>query len=282
MRPSSSSTLWSDLATSSVLTQQPARLAEDAVEHGFGEPACLRVLTARMVRRDDQRRNWRCCVQTIHRAVLEARPGTRQRHAVFLRDAQERCKGNLAQRHYDASAAQQREFLAQVTGTIRDFLPGGLVVRRRAANCRRDERILQLQAVVATLGRGLRGKSGSIERAHQPLARTITGEHPPRPVASVRGGCEAEDQEFSVRIPESGKRFAPVLPGSEFPFLDARDTLTVANQARALPAGDDCSGQTLELSRHDVCFVDGKAEPLRISNSIIPASSTVEAEPRTA
>src|SRR2546422_970598 len=282
MRPSRRKMPRAGLATDSVLLKQPARTAEYAVQHRFRQPARLCVLTAGVVGSDHQRRNRWHRTEAIHRAVLETRPRAREGHAVLVRKREKGRKGDLAQRHYDASAAQQREFLPQVTGTIRDFLPGGLVVRRRATNCRRDERILQLQAVVATLGRGLRGKSGSIERAHQPLARTITGEHPPRPVASVRGGWEAPDQEFDDPLPASGKRFAPVLPGSEFPFLDARDTLTVANQAGALPAGDDCSGQTLGLSRHDVCFFDGKAETLRNLKSIIPASSTVEAEPRTA
>src|SRR5437773_7865477 len=98
MRPRSSRMLRSDLATSTVLTQQPARLPKHTIQHGFREPARLPVLTARMVRADDQRRDWRCRVKTIHLAVLEARPGTRQHHAMLLRETQVRCKSDLAQR----------------------------------------------------------------------------------------------------------------------------------------------------------------------------------------
>src|SRR2546427_3118050 len=250
MTPSSSSTLRPDLATSSVLMQQPARLAKHVVQHGFGEPARLRVLTARVVGGDHQGCDWRRCAEAVHRTVLEARPRTGQCCAVLCGQTQVRCKGDLAQRHHDAGAAQQREFLPQITGTIRDFLPRGLVVGRRAANCRRDERILQLKPVVAVLGRGLRGEPGAVERSYQPLAGTVAGEHAPSAVAAVSRWSKSQDYQLCVGITEARERFAPVLPLPELPLLSPRHLLAISHETWTLPAGDDSVIQLLKLGYH--------------------------------
>src|SRR3954454_4278135 len=78
------------------------------------------------------------------------------------------------------------------------------------------------------------------------VARSVTGEHPSRPVGSVRGRRQAEHQDGRPRITETGHATAPVLLFAKRGALLVGDVLTPGDQARAAPAVTDVGGQVKE------------------------------------
>ena len=94
-----------------------------------------------------------------------------------------------------------------------DFFGQRLVRRRRTTHRRRDVGIRQRQAIVDALRSGDVGEAGALERRHQEIARradAVAGEDPAGPIGAVRGGCQAQDQDAGLGIPEAGHRPGPV------------------------------------------------------------------------
>ena len=86
-------------------------------------------------------------------------------------------------------------------------------------------------------GGGLIGESSFVQCRVQKIAGAIAGEHPSSAVAAMRGRREAKDQEFCVRIAESGERLAPVSVFTEHATLFAGHFFTISHQARTPAAG---------------------------------------------
>ena len=86
-----------------------------------------------------------------------------------------------------------------------------------------------------------------MERAEEPVAAPVAGEHPARSVAPVRGGRQPDQEDARVRIAEAGQRPRPV----GFPAIAAGrirgSRLAVAHEARAESAPDDAPPERLQF-----------------------------------
>ena len=78
------------------------------------------------------------------------------------------------------------------------------------------------------------------------VARRVAGEDPARPIAAVRGGSQADEQDPRVRVAEPRYRQAPVRLVAEAFDLLARDQFAPGDEARAAPARDDLGGECRE------------------------------------
>src|SRR6476660_6808561 len=83
--------------------RESRRRAENRIEHGRRELARIRVLTAGMVRRDDDRAAWRFVPQTM------AEQGLRTNHdATFAEQTPRGLEADSPERHDYANAGQRR------------------------------------------------------------------------------------------------------------------------------------------------------------------------------
>ena len=88
-----------------------------------------------------------------------------------------------------------------------------------------------------------------MERREEPGSALIAGEHTPRAIAAVRGGCEADEEEARSRITESGQRARPVrLVAVASRRIRAR-RLAVRDEPRAAPTTYDLRGEAGERGR---------------------------------
>lgn len=55
------------------------------------------------------------------------------------------------------------------------------------------------------------GETRPIQCSEQPIARAVTGEHPPGPITSVGGGSQPDHQQPGFRIAKPGNRPRPVI-----------------------------------------------------------------------
>ena len=72
-----------------------------------------------------------------------------------------------------------------------------------------------------------------MQRRHQEIAGAVAGEHAARSIGTVRGGCEADQQQPCLRIAEPGHRPPPVDLVAKGPPLLSRDVPAVLTQPRA-------------------------------------------------
>src|SRR5262247_494820 len=123
-----------------------ARDSKDVVHHRRAELACVRVLPAWMIAAD----KYLTVRQVVRGGVAEfrTRPDV---DAATLEQAEICVEADLAERDDDSHARQRRDFGVEMRQAANDFLRRRLVVRRRAADRRCDERIAQLQSVVRAL-----------------------------------------------------------------------------------------------------------------------------------
>ena len=118
-----------------------------------------------------------------------------------------------------------------------------LVVRRRAADCRGDIRVGQLNPSSDRCDVGILAKPGLVHRAHQEVSRAITGEYAPGSIGAVGGRRQAEHQQRARRIAESREPACPSTMSSRCAaFLSRGDPLAVSAQPRAPRAGGDAGG----------------------------------------
>lgn len=87
-----------------------------------------------------------------------------------------------------------------------------------------------------------------MNRAEKEVARLVSGEDPPRPVAAVRRGRQPDDQQTRPRIAERGKRPAPVLLAAEAAGRTPCGLLSPRDEAWTSAARDDAVGETPELA----------------------------------
>src|SRR6266571_4343631 len=123
---------------------------------------------------------------------------------------------------------------------------GRLVLRRGTPDGRDDVAVAQRESVVPRYRRGLVREPGPVERAIQPLAAAVSRERAPRPIPTVGGRREPDDEHPRRRIAEAGHGASPVRPVEERGALRAGNGLAVADEPRTLAARDDLGGQSLE------------------------------------
>ena len=88
--------------------------------------------------------------------------------------------------------------------------------------------------------------SRAVERAVEPVARAVAGEHPPGAIATVCRRCEPDDEQSSPRIAKSRNRARPVRMIEEpLRRLGGRG-LSTAHEPRAPAAARDVRGQRLQ------------------------------------
>ena len=183
--------------------------------------------------------------------MTEAWPWHRERRAGHGEDPCDHGVGEVSRHDDDTHTSKERELADEVRqATV--ALGGRRLVRRGCAayGCG-DVGISELQAVVGRDRHWLVGKAEPVERAEEPVAGTVAGEHPAGAVAAVRRGREPDDEHAGVRIAEAGYRAAPVVVTAERGPLLVGDLLAPLDEPRAGAAVDDLVGQRRECVRVD-------------------------------
>src|SRR5579875_2332545 len=214
------------------------RPGEHRVEHLAGEPAGECVLLAGVVAADQD-----VAADLKLGAVGEAGPGAGDRRPPGGQRPQRRVPGEAAQAEDHPHLLEQLELAHQVGQAVVPLGGRRAVGGRGAADGRGDVAAVQTQAVITPHRLGLVGQAGPVQRAEQPVARTVAGEDPPSPIAAVGGGSQPEDEDARPWIPEAGQRTAPVLLPRERGPLALRHLLTPGDQTRAATTGDHLSLQ---------------------------------------
>ena len=119
--------------------------------------------------------------------------------------------GDFAEADDDANFGQGGDFGGEMGGAVADFLRGGLVAGRGAADDGADPELAELEAVVAMEGDGFAGEAELVEDGVHEVAGAVAGEGAAGAVGSVGTGGEAEDENAGVGIAEAGDGFGPVF-----------------------------------------------------------------------
>src|SRR5919197_4026391 len=90
--------------------------------------------------------------------------------AAKLQKAQVRVEPDAAETDDDPDARQRGDLGVEVRKAVRDFFRRRLVVRWRAADGCRDERVFQRQTVLRMARSRNVGEAGSMKRRHQEVA----------------------------------------------------------------------------------------------------------------
>jgi len=169
--------------------QEAAGFLEDRAQHRLGELAGERVLLARVIGGNQGGALGESDFGAVGKAWLrfEARPSG------HLPSLEKGVKGDPSQGDYNADAREKRELGFQVALAACHLARGGFVGRRRAADRGGDPRVTEGEAVSPMSGRRLRGEAGFVERASEPLAAPVSGEHPARAVPSMGCGGKTDD-----------------------------------------------------------------------------------------
>src|SRR5215475_16211015 len=94
------------------------------------------------------------------------------------------------------------------------------------------------------------GEARVVERAEEPIAAPIAGEHTARAIATVGGGRQTHDEHARARIAEPWQRLRPV-PLTSVSLRRVRgQRLAVTNEARTQPTRDDSIDEPPEARRN--------------------------------
>src|SRR5205814_1645845 len=173
-----------------------------------------------------------------HGAVAETRPWPGDRDAAAGEVLQGCIPSDGAEREEDAGARQQMQLAVEPYAAAAQLVGTRRVRRRSAAAWRHDERVVQPQPILAVDAGRLVREPGAVERREEEIAAAVAREHAARPVAAVRGGREAQQDEARGRISEPGDGTGPVRPGREPPHFDARHFLAPRHETGASAALD--------------------------------------------
>ena len=142
---------------------------------------------------------------------------------------------------------EQRQLAGEERRAVVALRRQRLVRRRRAADGGGDVRADRARSPSsAARDRRLVREPDRVHRREQEVARRVAGEHPPGPVAAVRGRRQPDEQDPRVRIAEPRHRPAPVRLVAEARHLLAGDLLPPRDEPRAATARDDLRRQGLE------------------------------------
>ena len=186
-------------------------------------------------------------------AVGEAIVGFACDDAGFKQEGEVAVKGYLSEADYDADSGESLNLASQVGCAVANLLGERLVSGRGAANDGGDPGVAELEAVVAGDGTGFGGEAKLVEDRVHEVAGAVTGEGAAGAVGSVSSGSEADDEDSSAGVAETGDRARPVglvLVGTAFGFAD---TLAVSAKAGAAFAGNDGLMNLLEKLGRYLC-----------------------------
>src|SRR5688572_2066982 len=80
------------------------------------------------------------------------------------------------------------------------------------------------------------GKTEGVQRAIEPVAAAISGEHPSGAITAIGGRGKADNQKPRLWITETGERFCPICASAVTARWILRASFTPANQAGTPPA----------------------------------------------
>src|SRR3989442_4298542 len=211
--------------------QNPPRGSENLVEYCLLEETRLGVPLTRMVRCDQGDGN-----TGRNRPLAEFWRGGGTRVSGRPPRAEEARHRNPAERHDDPQVREEHRFPLQIRLAPGELRTGRPVRRRGAADRCDDVAISELKAIVpGGRGRPVR-EPRAIQGPIQPIPAAVPGEGPPRPVAAVGRGGEADNQEPRRGVAPSRDGPAPILPVAERCAFRSSDRLAVSNEPRTLPA----------------------------------------------
>ena len=136
-------------------------------------------------------------------------------------------------------SGQQFDLAGDVGAAGGQLVGSQLVLRRRAAGGGGDQCASEFEAVADADRLGLVGEAGTVQRAEEPVAAAVAGEHAASAVASVGGGGKADHQKAGVGVAERGQGTSPVVLIAVHATLDAGCLLAPVDEAGAFSAGDD-------------------------------------------
>jgi hypothetical protein len=221
----------------------PSRPPENLAQHPLRELSGEGVLLARVVRGVEHR-----SADLVASSVSEPRlrPGTRC--APLDERTETRLERKPSEGDDHARVGNERDLVDQVFATVRELLGERPVLGRSALDRRRQQGARELEPVSGPDRLGTVRETDGMNRAEKEVARLVSGEDPPRPVAAVRRGRQPDDQQTRPWIAERGKRPAPVLLAAEAAGRTACGLLAPRDEAWTPPARDDAVGETPELA----------------------------------
>ena len=102
-----------------------------------------------------------------------------------------------------------------------------------------DPAIAKTQAIACVSGLRLTGEFCFMERAKEPIARAVPGEHAPSTIGAVSRRRQSENQEARHRIAKAGNRLSPVDIVSEGGAFFVCHSGAMPTQSGAAFAGHD-------------------------------------------
>src|SRR3990170_1373206 len=95
---------------------------------------------------------------------------------------------------------------------------GGTVAARG-----RDVAVGEREAVVGGARGGAAGEAKAMQRLVQPIAAGVAGEHAAGAVGPMGPGCQTDEEQPGIRVPEARHRLAPVGPVAILGFFGEGD-----------------------------------------------------------
>lgn len=184
------------------------RPLEHGVEHIFGEPFGLCVVTAAMIR-----------VEQRH--TIRQRMFVTVRKFEFKRLQAQRSKGCLVRDHSQRNQhrlwRQSFQFSSQKSIATANLARQRLILRRHAFHAVGDAAIGQRQIVVFGYGLGFAGESETMQRLIQNNSRVIAGERPARGIRAMKAGRQTHDKQARAGVAKRRDR-SVVIIGEDFAF----------------------------------------------------------------
>ena len=213
--------------------------AKHVVDHRLGQPAGERVLLTRVVAAEDHEPFGR-----HFETVGELRSRHRERRAARREDARQTLRTRTRRapprrghaRATPARVARYGRHRSRSSGV--GLLSGGAHRTAAATYASRSSSPSSDDTDVAWFA-----NPSSMQRAEEPVARTIAGEDPAGAVPTVRSRREPDDQHASLRITETGNRASPIRLVTKRRALLGGDPLAPLDEPGTRPARDDLVGR---------------------------------------
>ena len=154
-----------------------------------------------------------------------------------------RLPGEGTEGHDDAELREEDQLAVEIRCAPVAFIGERRVGGRCAPHGGRDVGAAQLEAIVGADRHRLVRKPDAVEGGEEEVAAPVAGEDASRPVAAVLRRREAEEQDASAGVAESGDRAGVIRLAAEAGRRVRGSVLAPGNQARAGAAGADLGGQ---------------------------------------
>src|SRR5580704_17513425 len=138
------------------------------------------------------KKSWQSPRQYESRAVRKWIRRPRRDQSLPFEQIEIGIEGDSSQRQ-DRSRPDQRNLSFEIRQAIANFFGQGFVVGRRAANRRRNQRVLEDQSIIGAFRARLIGKSRAIKLLVKKIPRPVSRKHSARAIGSVRSGRKADD-----------------------------------------------------------------------------------------